>query len=237
MKRGFIRAMYGDCISSSNNIRKDIDRAISVDNNPDYVTYVFGEENFKFAKEINVNPVLLDKNPFIKDVAQYRFWHKLYIYNYAMTVDRYDEIVFLDWDCLPTRPLPSDFWEVLGKKEKIQGCSYTLRRRMSVWRGGVRDALSGKNGACQGINSGFLYMRDKSVPPVLLNIWEENKCLNQANDEAPISYYIDQMMGGWVGLEKWWDLFEPEWCNLEKKMSYPIEKLNTKKICFIHKWV
>lgn len=235
MKRGFIRAMYGDCTTLANNIRKDIDRAISVDNNPDYVTYVFGEENFKFAKEINVNPVLLDKNPFIKDVAQYRFWHKLYIYNYAMNVDGYDEIVFIDWDCIPTRKLPNDFWEVLGKKEKIQGCSYSLVQQMCKWRG--HRSQKWVNGSNTSINSGFLYMRDKAVPPVLLNIWEENKCLNQVNDEAPISYYIDQMMGGWVGLEKWWDLFEPEWCNLEKKASFPRERLNTKNICFVHKWV
>jgi len=235
MKRGFIRLMFGDC--SKNYIRTDIDRSIKTEHTPEFVTYVFGDDNYKFAKEINVNPILISHNPVEKDLEKYLFWHKLEAYRYAMEEDGYDEIVFLDWDCLPTRPLPSDFWEVLGKKEKIQGCAYTLRRRMSVWRGGVRDGISGKNGACQGINAGFLYMRDKTVPSALLKIWESGVALNQINDEAQISYYIDQMMGGWVGLEKWWDLFEPEWCNLEKKMSYPIEKLNTKNICFIHKWM
>jgi len=55
------------------------------------------------------------------------------------------------------------------------------------------------------------------------------------DDEPALSKYVDECLDGWKGMWTYWELFEPEFCNI-KKSAFPREILNDKNACFKH-WV
>jgi len=224
MKRAFIRALWGtpktdfdadDGWIVPSRRRSKIDFHIdSILKNPytqPFITYVFGQENYDHLKAQNVtNCVLLNKDPFIYDL-QKEFWrHKLDILKYAMEKDGYDEIVYLDWDCVPIKPMDDQFWALLSKKREIQANLMAYRRTKCRWRGKI-DVRKVSNG-------GFIYIRDNSIPQKLIDTWQ---ALDEKFwDEVAISKFIDGLMGGWKGIESYLSDFEPNVCNLLKKSVF-----------------
>jgi hypothetical protein len=53
-----------------------------------------------------------------------------------------------------------------------------------------------------------------------------------------ISKFTDDLVGGWKGTEKYWELFEPMVCNLttvkKNRSAFTDEELAAKDICFEH---
>ena len=143
-----------------------------------------------------------------------------------MENDGYDELVYLDWDCEPLKEMPSDFWDKLGKKEVIQANLQFYRRRKCYWRDdtGIRKVSNG----------GFVYMRGRNVPDALMKAWESLDEAHKFWDEIAISKLVDNIYGCWPGLEKYWELFEPEFCNLKKKSAFAEEQVNSKDVSFLH---
>jgi hypothetical protein len=242
MKRGFIRALWGTAsteydegwITPSKRYGRmglDIQIIMEHENTRPFRTYVFGKDNLKMAQDLGVEDlVMIDERPLAYD-PQKEFWkHKLDILQYAMEEDGYDEMVYLDWDCIPIKPLFDDFWEQLGKKESIQANLQFYRRRKCLWRGS-RDTRKTSNG-------GFLYIRDKTIPSKLIKVWEDFEPEHKFWDEVTISKFTDDLMGGWQGTQKYWDLFEPMVCNLttvkKNRSAFTDEELASKNICFEH---
>jgi hypothetical protein len=128
----------------------------------------------------------------------------------------------MDWDVIPQKPLPDDFWEVLGKKEAFQGCLQLYHRRKATWR--KEDMRKIPNG-------GFLYIRDKEIPHKIIKVWET---MRGPSAEPPMAKFTDEWTGGWKGKETYWDLFEPDFCNLHKMSAHGKEKIKEKNLCFIH---
>ena len=187
--------------------------------NEPFVTYVYGEENFNMLSK-NFNCVLMDKEPFAFDLQKEQYRHKLEILLRCM--EDFDEIVFLDWDCVPTKKLPTDFWETLGKKEKIQANLQQYHTRKCYWRKNDWRKLS---------NAGFVYIRDKSIPQVIIDNWNR---LPGPSAEPALSKCIDDIGGGWQGIDYYWTHFEPDFCNIHKSSCFQKKLLNTKNECFIH---
>jgi hypothetical protein len=227
MKRGFIRMVFGSIDNSK--LKMEIPKILKNPFNTDYITYVWGDDNYKRLCEMGLKCKLIDSNPFPYDMTKYTFRSKLDTYRIAMEDEGYDEIVYLDWDCVPTKTLPVDFWERLGQKESIQGNLYTLKQGMCHWR---TDGVRSKMSAC------FLYIRDKTIPSKLIKIWNDFPDVRQWRfcDELVISKYIDDVNGGWIGYDQWWDRYETIFCHLQKKAAYGADKIKTKDICFFHEW-
>jgi hypothetical protein len=231
MKRAFIRAVYGniDIERKHNGLHLEIPRILENPYNEEYITYVWGDENEKMLNSWGIKCRKVSSDAFPYDIAMYKYKPKLDAYYIAMNDDGYDEIVFLDWDMVPTKKLPLDFWETLGKKEVIQGPLYGLKHRMCKWR---------EVGATFMIQASFLYIRDKSIPDKLNKVWEQfpDTAFWRGNDERCISKYIDDINGGWIGVDKWWDLYEPMVCHLDKKSVYAKNRtlMRQKNICFMH---
>jgi hypothetical protein len=232
MKRAFVRGVWGiydntqRLLARRSKIDRDVDRIIKNQFNEPFVTYIMGEDNFKRMQERGLNCVLINKDPYMFDLIQYQYRHKLEILRYAMEQDECDEIVWLDWDCLPQKKLPANFWEECGKKDVFQACFQCYRRKKCGWR---------KTDQRKVPNGGWIYMRDKTIPSTVIKIWETMK---QNNDEPAYAKYTDEKVGGWTetetNLKQYWDRFEPMFCNIHKSSPYSLELLKTKDVCFIH---
>lgn len=196
--------------------------------NDPFIVYVFGKENFEKVKTFGFNAVLINENPAPFNLITETYRNKLEIIKYAMEVDGYDEIVYMDWDTIPTKKLLPNFWDILGKKEVFQANLQTYCRRKCPWR---------RSGDFRKVpNGGFIYIRDKSIPSKVISYWEELclKKIQSDNDEPAFAMLTDNMVGGWKGIDLYWKLFEPEVCNLYKSSSFPKEQIAQKNICFMH---
>jgi len=232
MKRAFIRGVWGiydnshRLLARRSKIDKDMDRILNCKFNEPFITYVFGEDNFQRMISKGFNCVLIHKEPSMFDLIKYQYRHKMEVIRYAMEEDKYDEIVWLDWDCIPQKKLCSNFWDECNKKEVFQACLQIYYKRKCYWR--PSDLRKVPNG-------GFIYIRDKSIPSRGIKMWET---IPQDNDEPAWAKMTDEMVGGWtnseMNMKKYWDLFEPEFCNLCRGSAYPKEVYSKKDIYFMH---
>ena len=226
-----MRALWGIYDNSNRMIKrryqmdKDMSKIKANQFNEPFVVYVYGKENYEMAKAKGFDCILVDENPAPFDLVKEQYRHKLELINYAMQNDGYDEMVFLDWDCVPQKKLPEDFWQVLGKKEIIQCNLQQYHRRKCLWRG--------KKDTRKLPNAGFVYLRGKQVAEDILKAWDTRRCKGPSAEPA-IALVMDEMSDGWQGMEKYWDLYEPDFCNLWKCSVYPKDRLDTKNVSFIH---
>lgn len=247
MKRTFVRGIWGDITTNGlrdGKIRKDIDAIKANQYNEDFVVYVFGTETYEMLTAEGFDCRLIDESPVRYDMKKQLYRHKLDIVDEAM--EDFDEIVFLDWDCVPTAPLPDDFWDSMGKKAPFQANLFQYRTKKCLWR---------KEDLRKVCNGGFLYLRDKQISEAFINNYNElsewvdkQRVAREAqgkklrfreealifDDEPAITKWIDDDMGGWKGVDDYWDKYEPDFCNVKKKSAYTKEKLDTKRECFLH---
>ena len=230
MKKGFIRGLWGIFDRSHRitgrrfRVENNIINLLKNKNNTDFRTYVFGKENYDGLIKMGVKDVvLINEAPSQFDLIKHQYRHKLELIKYAMEVDNYDELVYMDWDCSPTKSLYKNFWQELGKKEVVQANLIIYRRKKAFWR---------KEELRKVPNGGFIYLRDKTIPQKVIDIWNTMK---QDNDEPAWAKFTDDMVGGWQGAHKYWELFEPMFCNLRGSAPYPKELMETKTdVCFLH---
>jgi len=234
MKRAFIRALWGitettydEGWNTPSERRKrlgfDIDNILCNINTVPFVTYVFGNDNYTFLQSKGIKPVLINERPFVYDL-QTQFWrHKLDILKAAM--EEYDEIVYLDWDCIPQKPMSELFWDSLSSKKEIQANLQMYTRRKCFWRQDNLRLVS---------NGGFLYIRDRTIPEKLIKTWEGMEDRSKFWDEVAISKYIDGINGKWCGLNYYLENFEPDVCKLKKKSAFDEEINNKKDVFFVH---
>lgn len=229
MKRGFIRTVYGIYDDSHritkrrSRIDRDIERILHSKCNEPFVTYVMGEGNFNVLKEKGVeNCVLLDKNPYRFDLINYQYRNKMEVIAHAMQNDGYDELVYLDWDCVPQTKLPEDFWDRCREKDVFQATLQIYHRKKCGWRAESKRKVP---------NGGFIYLRDSSLPEKAIQWWK--KLGKPDNDEPAWARVTDEMMGGW-DMEQYWERFETMFCNLHRSSPFDQQRLKSKNECFIH---
>jgi len=247
MRGTFVRGIWGDITKNGirdGKMRRDIDAIKNNAYNEPFVVYVFGRENFNVLMEEGFESVLIDEEPVRYDMSKQLYRHKLDIIEKASA--DLGEIIFLDWDCVPTAPLPQDFWDKMKLKAPFQANLFQYRTKKCLWR----DCDWRK--VC---NGGFLYLREPQIAidfqknyKELLEWVEEKRRQREAvgkalrfreealmfDDEPAITKWVDDFMGGWKGKEEYWDKFEPDFCNLRKKSAYPMEMLKGKHQCFLH---
>ena len=232
MKRAFIRGLWGiydnshKIIARRSKMDKDIARVVKNEFKEDFVTYVMGQDNEAKLKDFGIKPILMHVEPYMFDIVKYQYRHKLEIIRYAMEEDKYDEIIWLDWDCFPLKKVPVSLWDECNKKAEIQACLEVYRKKKCSWR------IVGKRIVP---NGGFVYIRDKSLPAKAIRWWNEFK---QDNDEIAWARLIDDMIGPWESVEQYlnifWENFETFHCNLRRMSVFDREKINDKSATFRH---
>jgi hypothetical protein len=166
---------------------------------------------------------LLDKKPLPFDALKAQYRHKLEALKYAFEEDGVDELVHMDWDVFPTKPMPDNFWEVLGQKDEIQTCLQQYKRKKATWRG-KKDIRKISNG-------GFVYIRNKDIPEEIIKIWDKKPGPSM---EPAMSRFIDNHMDGWKGIEHYWEHYEPDFCKLHKDSCFIKDKTKEKNVCLVH---
>lgn len=203
-------------------VRNNIKRLLKNPFNKPFVTYVFGRDNYNELVKLGCDCILLSEEPFMFDLVKYQYRHKLEAIRWAFENEGVDELVHFDWDCYPCKKLPQDFWEVLGKKEAFQANLILYHRKKATWRKIDRRKIP---------NGGFVYIRNKQYPSDLIKVWET---MISPSAEPAMAKFTDNLMGGWQGVDKYWDLFEPDFCNLHHSSPFTKEQLKSKNHCFTH---
>ncbi len=198
MRRGFVRAIWGDTQRQIEKIRKEVTLAREHDIPLSPVKALcWGRENYRHFRDTGFDPVLVSYDPYaqppstiFKDCQRKfttgeacgSFWrHKLLALDLAF--DHFDEFVFLDWDILPYFPLPTDFWERFQERDPIQATLAVYHVRQIPWK--LIDMRKIVSGA-------VIYLRDRAIAKELLAIslanptWREELC---------VMYYIDVVLG------------------------------------------
>lgn len=246
MRRGFVRILWGDFLKEDlpylSDLEKEYDFKFSIDNKilvrrfkididikkcmeqkfiSLFTVYTFGEKNHKQLLDMGIKSVLIHKEPYKYHPIKGIYKHKIYAHQYMM--NDFDEIVFLDWDTYLTKPLYDGFWECLGKKETLQASLGSYKTPRISYRTEQYANRLIPTGA-------FVYMRDKSIPDKLTKY---NNAPNGWSCEPAMAMLTDEMMGGWKGIEKYWELFEPEFYTCVKTTPYKFLKKFTKpNLCF-----
>jgi hypothetical protein len=168
-----------------------------------FCCYTFGEDNHKFLIDNGVDSRLVDKRAIIWDMETEQFRHKLEVLKCGLS--DYDEIIFMDWDCLAIRPFTDDMWDKVGKGEDIKAILRMYKRRKATWRKGDMRKIP---------EASWVYLRGKQVGDDLIDTWE--KMNRPWSEEIVLAKYTDERLGGWQGVEAYWDNFEPPvftWAN------------------------
>jgi hypothetical protein len=246
MKRSIVRGLWGN-VDCDSKMRKDINAIKSNEycSIKDFKVYVFGENNYNILLSEGFDCKLVSKNPVEYDMETQLYRHKLDIILKACR--DYDEIVFLDWDCVPVRILPNDFWDVMREKAPFQANLFQYRtKKCFLWRNLETRKVC---------NGGFLYLRDIKIAEQFIKNYDElfdwvekqrelrlkegkelrfrEKALI-FDDEPAITKWVDDDMDGWKGIDYYWEHYEPDFCNLKKKSVYSSELLKSKNTCFLH---
>jgi hypothetical protein len=153
---------------------------------------------------LGINSILIHNNPI---QYEYPFRHKLDVYIKAM--EMFDEVVYLDWDCVLTKKMPENFWDNHKNKREIQCCLYKWKRSVCPWREKPEDQR-------YIVNNGYLYIRDKTIPNKMIEKWNSLPDIKylKRNDETSTSLLIDSLSQGqkWNGLKYYQEHFEPDYC-------------------------
>jgi len=232
MKGVFVRGLWGIYAQTNELVKRrykmdaDIKETLGNRYAPPFVTYVYGDENYKYLRDLGVKKKdlkLISKDPYKFNLSKEQYRHKLEIYKLAM--EDYGEFIYIDWDVVAKKELPNNFWELMGRKEYVQANLQQYKRRKCQWR---------KVESRKVPNGGFLYIRDKDFPDEIIDCWENKTKGN--SDEPAIARAMDDRFGGWMGMKHYWKNHEPMFCNLWKYSAFDKDYLKHKRgsVCFIH---
>lgn len=154
---------------------------------PKGVFYTFGSENYKRLTDSGLNCVLVDKRPFVVDMEKEQYGMKLLGWKSAL--EDYKSIVGLDIDTCAIKPLPTDFWQVMDAGEPVRSTIYLYhRKRVDRMPNDMRKVSS----------ASMVYIRGEHGKGIVKQ-WEDMD--RYWKEEIPLSKYIDNLNGGWKGIE------------------------------------
>lgn len=174
-----------------NNITMSLEEPIKIP----FVCYTFGENNHKWLKERGIESVLIHNFP----TPYYMYRHKLDALVYGM--EDFDEIVYLDWDTRPVKPIDNYFWDALNKKDIMQASLGKYKTTRLEHRAIPRENHWMPSGS-------FIYLRDKSLPERIIDLFLKEK--HHWSEEPGLARMTDELMGNSFSMEEYRKRFDPE---------------------------
>ena len=227
MKRGFVRVLFGENVDYGPGalqkrdvgivrcrglLEVDLKLLTHLKYDPPFVLYIYGQDNYDQCMKMGFDCRLVSPNPAEWDINTKGFRHKLGGLQEAMK--EFDEIIFLDLDTIPQKAVPETIWEDSYKKAPIQASLRMYKRIKATWRRTHRRTIP---------TAAYIYIRDKAIPQGIIDSWEATG--EPLSEEIALAHYIDQISGGWKGLDHYWDNYEPEFFNLERSLEYKHEDI------------
>lgn len=216
MKRAIIRVLFGECDpekSWESGQRKSVDSDIVKScKEPDFLAFVAGEKNYSMLHNL-MDPQrirLVDKNPWPWP-KQVLLRNKIHLIGIALK--DYDEVVYLDWDCISCRAAESKdlerMWLDLEVGQPIRSLGWKYVRPLCLWRKGhIRKCA----------NTGFLYAR-RNIWPLVEDAWERTN--RHLNDEVAVTRVMDDLTEGYRGVERWTELYDVIWARMRAPRCCP----------------
>jgi len=234
--RMFIRALWGvpqsrGCRMLRRRLTKmpsDLLNAWKCPFHLDFVAICFGHDNYKACKEMGFESVQVSDKPFVYDLSEHFYGHKIASVQYAFDKLGATELVYLDWDCYPIVPVTDTLWEELGKKSAMQAPITRYARSFCPWRADF-------DGHAQRYlpNGGFVYMRGNGMSGALQEAYDATG--QPCNDEVALAWLADKMDGGWKGIMPYCEKHEPMMAEVTFNGWCPRQISRMKKIVFRHK--
>jgi len=188
----------------------------------DQMVYVYGEDNASYVASLNIPYKLIHPLPLKFHPILQPWLHKLEILKIAM--EDYDEIIWLDLDCMPLKTIDDKIWDVLRSKDSFQSPLHRYKRVQTNLR-----SIEGENKILP--SGSFVYIRDKDIPGKMIDIF---LTLPTWTDEIAYAKYTDDLTGGF-DLKRYYDRFEP-YCVSIIRTPYnrPPQIKISEEICFKH---
>jgi len=174
--------------------------------------FAFGLENTAFLDSLGVEWICLSSDPLVNWTAAtdrnpsedgrvnwgLSHWrHKLECIRAGLTVS--EAVIWLDWDCHLCEPLPADFWDRLATGPPFRA-SLRFYRHRQVSRPGRMAGRYVPHGAWQYFRRDWI---DRAIET------HARRCPG-ATDEVGMAYFLDELHDGWIGVEQWAKLYEPD---------------------------
>jgi len=225
-KQCFVRGVWGTHDHQGrkrwnrlNKVKMDISLAKINPYEPKIKVYAFGEDNYKFMVDQGFDTKLVDKKCIVWDMQTQQYRHKIEVWNQGL--QDFEQIIYLDWDCIPCCPIPHNIWTVLEEGEPFRGALYSYRRRKCFHRYVCRRTV---------VAATFLYMRGQQVVKDIIKTWEEMG--GPFLEEPVLMKYVDDINGGWKGYMDYAKKYEPLYHTLH--LVWPREFLETREMVFFH---
>ncbi len=251
-----IRILWGDFERYSNQIIN------AKKYNLNEKVFVWGKENHQKLTSLGYDCHLINEQPYDYEIADNHTFisynsltHK--IFGLKIALDLLDEVLFLDWDCIPTKPLDDNFYEQIRlKNSSLQVPLYCYpKMAFDVMRSQTDDIVMNKffdvldknisqhshvlNDSYVLPNTGFFYCNDVEIINDLLEVIKGND-LQGIPDELSVLLYTKDL-----GLDWYIDNIEPTvisgknhnldfWNDEEEKLSNYIKEKVTKDNYFEH---
>lgn len=208
--------------------------------------FVVGRKNLELLKSNGAERIeLVSEDDTLANSVTSSFYNKTFLIGHAM--NRFSEILFLDFDCIPMdgkRP-DDNMWNILrSKKGKFNGsfqspnigyvCSFCLSKH----QGGVRDPKIHSLRKC--INTSFVYCTDKTWMDEWLenydkfrNVLPSKDTSKKYHDEHVLMYYLDTKYGV-MDANEMVENFEPLVMRLSRNITEAKKIKNDAQLYFLH---
>ena len=247
-----IAILYGDPSCTNNysgyhKLLKEVRGALEKDWRKTQIYYlVLGSKNKDLLVSCGAKHIdLVDKNStVVTDPKMTHFYNKTYLLNYAM--EKFDEILFVDFDVIDLKQPDDRMWELLRTKKKMPvfrrdfQCplvGYTRPMCLEKKHGGKRDRFL--HPVRMALNTCLLYCTNKSYLEEHLRYYElyqnffKHRDIRLANDEHVLMHYLDQEYGV-IDSEKMIDYFEPAIVDLDRSSRLARLEKKMENIYFRH---
>jgi hypothetical protein len=196
MKYSFIHGLWGiygnknKCWTRLSKCENDVKLYTLNPYSPKTVVYIFGEDNFKRMTDLGFDCRLIDKRPYVWDMETEQYRHKMEIWKAG--TEEFDAITFLDFDCVPLKPIPSNYLDIMNEGDEIQTPIFQYRlKRVNRPPSDFRKVST----------ASFVYIRGKEHACNMNKLWEETG--KPFKEEYTLTLYIDNLDGGWKGIENY----------------------------------
>ena len=186
----YIRALWGTVGDHTNRytsrrtkIVNDIKLVLQNPYEPPFECITFGRENHKILLDNGVNSTIVDSKPLVWDSETQMFRHKIEAFKCGLETS--ERIIFLDWDCIPRKPIPADIWDRLAERANIQAILRIYHRRKCHWR--EENLRKAPCASC-------VYINGLQIAHDLIQTWEDMG--RPWSEETTMAKYIDGLMGG-----------------------------------------
>lgn len=230
-RRTFVRVLWGEAGAGSRWHKiLDVDVHSQLQHKfiitmPPVMNYVFGQENFDRLSSLGFNCRLVSTHPRPHangtPSSDHAWQHK--VEGWIAALGDFQEIVAMDWDIQPCiwddnnlRRINSDaVFDSLRKKPDFGACLIRYKRNVSPWRGRRHD------GNCRP-SAAFCYVPNRRTAEEIQQAWRHVRDThNNSTEETAISWWIDQLIGGWKGVDYWCERFEAECCLCPRMRGIP----------------